>query len=112
MVEAFQGIDPGYGDYLALTLMQSEVGPQILYYLADNIGEAQKIVASGPAAATLALGRLEARFSKTSEEKATTKVSEAPNPPETRTRGSGGKFTVSPDTDDLDAFEKVFYSRK
>lgn len=112
MGQHFNGIDPNYGEYLAATIMQSEAGPQIMYYLSQNIDEAQKIVASGPVAATLALGRLEARLlSPSQEEKRNTKqVSKAPEPPEERARGRHGRFTVAPDTDDQRAFEREFFS--
>lgn len=109
-----QDIDPNYGDFLATTIMSSEFGPQIMYYLANNIGEAQKIVASGPAAATRAIGRLEARFesrSQQEEKRNKRKVSNAPAPAENRTRGNRGQFNVRPDTDDLDAFEREFYKK-
>lgn len=112
--DTFQNIEPAYGEYLATTIMSSEVGPQLMYYLSQNIGEAQQIVASGPAAATLALGRLEARMMKSTEQepKRNKKVStKAPPPPEERTRGANGRFAVPPDTDDLDAFERVFLSK-
>ena len=110
LTETFQDIEPAYGEFLAMTIMASEVGPQIMYYLSQNIGEAQKIVASGPAAATRAIGRLEARFDKpVVEEKRNKKVSEAPNPPEARTRGAGGQFAVAPDTHDLAAFRREFF---
>jgi hypothetical protein len=111
--EAFAGIDPNYGEFLAATIMTCDFGPQIMYYLSQNIGEAQKIVASGPAAATLAIGRLDARFSKPVKEdkRNTNKVSNAPNPPENRNRGSGVKGSVAADTTDLGAFEKEFFKK-
>jgi hypothetical protein len=111
---AFANVDPAYGEFLAGTIMSCDNGPQMMYYLSQNIGEAQKIVASGPAAATLALGRLDAKFSKVnSEEKRNTKkVSDAPKPPEARSRGSAGRFATAPDTDDLDAFEREFFKKK
>lgn len=109
LTEVFQDIDPQYGDYLATTVMSSEYGAQIMYYLSQNIGEAQKIVASGPAAATLALGRLEARFIGEPQEKKRNKVSKAPPPPSGVTRGSNGRIAVKPDTDNLDAFEREFF---
>lgn len=116
LANVFQDINPDYGDYLASTIMVSDYGPQIMNYLSQNIGEAQKIVASGPAAATLALGRLEAKFIIASEQEKkrnTKQVSKAPEPPENveRARGRGGRFTVAPDTDDLNAFERVFYQK-
>jgi DNA repair exonuclease SbcCD ATPase subunit len=111
---AFNGIDPQYGDYLATTIMQCDNGPEIMYYLSQNIGEAQNIVASGPFAATLAIGRLQAKLEvpTVEEEQATVKrVSKASTPPPAVARGQGGKFTTRPDTDDLDAFERVFYKK-
>ena len=113
MVDVFADIEPVYGEYLASTVMSSEFGPEIMYYLSQNIGEARKIVASGPAAATLALGRLEAKFVRTSSSEqaaiSDTKVSKAPPPPTGKTKGSGGKFAVRGDTDNLDAFSKEFF---
>jgi hypothetical protein len=112
LTETFQNIEPNYGEYLASTIMSSEVGPEIMYYLSQNIGEAQKIVASGPAAATLALGRLEARFqssAKQEDRRNVKQVSKAPAPPQDKTKGRGGRFAVAPDTDDLNAFERVFF---
>jgi hypothetical protein len=109
----FDGADEGFSDYLAQTIMGSDVGPQVMYYLSQNIGEAQRLVASGPAAATLMIGRLEARFLSTSEEKKQQKkVSKAPTPPESRVRGNSGRFQIAPDTDDLDAFEKLYFSKR
>ena len=112
--QRFASLDPQYGEFLAATIMSCDNGPEVMYYLSQNIGEAQKIVASGPAAATLALGRLDARLSKAAEqeEKSNKRPSAAPEPPQTMTRGNGGKFAVRPDTDNLAAFEKEFYAKK
>lgn len=113
LTDTFQSIEPMYGEYLATTIMSSEVGPQIMHYLSQNIGEAQKIVASGPAAATLALGRLEAKLTAATqrEEKRNKKVTAAKEPPKDHSRGAQGRFSVPPDTDDLDAFEREFYKK-
>jgi hypothetical protein len=115
LAEEFDGIDPQYGDFLATTIMLSENGPAIMEYLSQNIGEARKIVASGPAAATRAIGRLEARLNKPERRErpvqtATPKVSEAPPPP-TPTRGRTSTRSVRGDTDNLDAFDKAFYGQ-
>lgn len=111
LAQTFQDIEPNYGEYLATAIMQSEVGPQIMHYLSQNIGEAQSIVASGPVAATFALGRLEAKLSSPAKEDKSNKiVSNAPEPPEDRVRGRQGRFKVSPDTEDLEAFEREFYA--
>jgi hypothetical protein len=113
MDAAFAGIDPAYGEFLAATIMTCDNGPQIMYYLSQNIGEAQKIVASGASAATFALARLDAKFDKpVTEEKRNKKPSAAPQPPEARTRGTGTKTAVAPDTTDLSAFEREFYPKK
>lgn len=115
--ETFRDLDPNYGKYLASTIMALEYGPDVLDYLADNIAEAQKIVASGPTQATIALGRLEARFAFKNEKRdevekgRIVKPTSAPTPPPTN-RGSAGKKGVSADTDDLDAFERHFFVPK
>lgn len=106
---AFESLDPGYGEYLAATLMSMDNGPAIMNYLSQNIGEAQKIVASGPLPAALAFGRLDAMLTKTQTPVTKKKTSSAPPPPEVRTRGSNGKFAVRPDTDNQDAFEEEFF---
>ena len=115
LTNTFQDVEPQYGEYLATTIMSCENGPEIMYYLSQNIGEAQKIVASGPFAATLAIGRLEAKLDKsdgTEIKRNTKRVSGAPKPPEERARGRGAAFNVRADTDDLDAFERVFFNKK
>lgn len=109
LTDTFSGIDEGYGEYLVSAIMSMEHGPEVLYYLSDNVDEAQRIVASGPVAATIALGRLEAQFTGTTKQKV--KVTEAPEPPQQVSRGASGKFEVPDDTDDLTAFAKKFYQR-
>lgn len=109
---SFTDIDPGFGQYLAATIMSLDYGPDVLDYLADHPDEARAIVAAGPTRATIALGRLEARFiaaEDSDEEVEKGKiVSSAPPPPPKPNKGSGGR-TVSADTDDLDAFAKQFF---
>lgn len=111
----FSTLDPQFGVFLAQTIMGMDLGPHVLYYLANNVGEARQIVASGPTNATLALGRLEARIQSAmnKEQKATPAVrqSNAP-PPVVTSRGSGVRVAVNPDTDDLDAFEHLFFVKK
>lgn len=115
LVGTFQNLDPAYGEYLAMSVMQSDYGPEIMEYLSQNIGEAQKIVASGPAAATLHLGRLEAYFASAKarpveeDKRNENLVSNAPLPPGQVTRGRKGQSTVRGDTKDLTAFEREFY---
>lgn len=111
LVTAFSSLEPAYGEYLATTIMTSENGPAIMEYLSQNIGEAQNIVRSGPAAATLAIGRLDARLSKPlrpNEEEKRKKVTSAATPPAQVTRGRKGHNTVREDTTDLAAFKRDF----
>lgn len=114
LVDSFQGLEPAYGEYIATTIMQCDNGPAIMEYLSQNIGEAQEIVASGPAAATRAIGRLEAKLSLSSarsdaEDKRNKKTSEAPPPPAATVKGTKSKSSVRPDTTNLAAFKREFY---
>jgi hypothetical protein len=109
------GLDPSYGDFLAASIMSSKFGPEIMYYLGDNIDEARKIVASGLASATREIGRLEAQFefsTKHEEDTRNKKVSNASPPPEMRTKGNRGRLSTKADTDDLDAFSREFFNSK
>lgn len=115
LLETFQGIDEAYGGYLTDTIMQMEFGPDVFYYLANNVDEAQKIVNSGARQATIALGRLEAKFAAANEEKqqARPRVSNAPPPPTHLNKGSSAALPDVPDdTDDLDAFAAKLFKRR
>jgi hypothetical protein len=100
-------LPPQLGEYLSSTIMALDNGPAVLHYLADNIDEARRIVASGATSATLALGRLDALYSKPATKP--TRVTEAPEPPLARTKGASAAIPIPDDTDDLSAFEKKFY---
>jgi signal recognition particle GTPase len=111
----FSGINQAYGEYLTATLMSMDFGPDVLYYLANNLDEADKIVASGPTRATIALGRLESKFAdaEAEKQKARPKVSKAPVPPSTHLRGTNAVMPDVPDdTDDLDAFSQKLFKKK
>jgi len=117
MLSTFEGIDPAYGDYLTTTIMDMEYGPDVFYYLANNLDEAQKIVNSGAKKATIALGRLEAKFAIAEAEKtiARPRVSKAPEPPQHLNKGSA--VTPPPirgdEKDvDLDAFSKALFKKR
>lgn len=109
--DTFRNLDPNYGKYLASTIMSLEFGPDVLDYLADHPDEARKIASSGATQATIALGRIEARFIKPAEKEVEKGkvVTQAPPPP-VRNKGSATKHAVADDTDDLDAFTTKFYS--
>lgn len=107
----FSDVDGQYGDYLSSTLMSMEKGADILYYLADHPDEARAIVDSGPQRATVALGRLEARFLEGETSAPARKASKAPPPPPTNKGASSARGTIPPDTDDLDAFSDMFFKK-
>jgi len=115
LVSTFEGIDEAYGEYLTTALMSMDNGADVLYYLANNVEEAQKIVDSGPTKATIAFGRLDAAFSKTPDSETPTsrptKVTKAPAPPPIN-KGSAAVASVSADTDDLDAFAHLLFKKR
>ena len=114
LLSNFNNLDQGYQGYLTNVLMDMDHGPDVLYYLSNHPQEAFDIVNSGATKATLALGRIAARFDKGEQETAKPKVSKAPVPPprNAQARGTNGAFiAVAPDTDDLDAFSAEFFKR-
>jgi hypothetical protein len=117
MLSTFEGIDEAYGEYLTTTIMEMEYGPDVFYYLASNLDEATKIVQGGPKKATIALGRLEAKFAAADEEKqkARPRVSKAPPPPEHLNKGSAAAGpTIRGDEKDvsLDDFSRAFFKKR
>jgi hypothetical protein len=105
----FDGLDPQYSDYLVQTIKSLDHGPEVLYYFANHIEEAQKFVKMGPLNATLALGEINAMFKGNTRKE--TKVSKAPPPPQVN-KGSKTRTAVHGDTDDLDAFSDMFFTKK
>jgi hypothetical protein len=63
-------------------ILESDVGPQVLYHLAENQDYAKKIASMSPKAALREIGKLEARFEKTEVPEAKPPVvkSKAPAP--------------------------------
>ena len=114
LVPVFEKYDQAYGEYIGQTLMEMEHGPDVLYHLATNLDEAEAIMASGARKATIALGRIEAKFAAAAEEKskARPKVSKAKAPPPRAKGTSVAKGEVPDDTDNLDAFEKEFFKSR
>lgn len=113
MLSVFEGIDPAYGQYLTDTLMEMDNGPEVFYYLASNLDEAQEIVNAGPRKATIALAKLEAQLAG-NPVKVTpkVKVTKAPTPPPQVKGSAVAKASIPLDTDDLDAFSKVLFKKK
>ena len=92
----------GVGDEIA----ESELGPDILAYLADNVKECERIAALSPSAAKREIVKLEARLEGTTAapEKPKSKPSNAPEP----ISPVGGRASVNDDapkgTDSGDAY--------
>jgi len=107
-------IDPAYEDYLSAAIMNMDYGTDVLYYLASNPDEAKAIIAKGPTKATVALGRIEAKFAEAEAEKtlARPKASKAPPPPPSNKGASAARGVIKGDEDDLDAFTRELFKTK
>ena len=108
--DQFAGYDPQIVESLAMTIMSLDNGPDVLYYLSENPEEAREIAKGGPRALVM-LGRLDSMVQPKAKKVEPVKVTEAPEPPPSRSRGVQGRFTPSADTDNLEDFEKVFYQK-
>lgn len=78
-------------------IMESDVGPRLAYYLAQNPDEAIKIAEMSPSRAIATLGRLEERLSSTPNKP----VSSAPSP----IKPVGSRATVGKDPDKMSTDE-------
>jgi hypothetical protein len=78
-------------------ILESDVGPQVLYHLAENADVAKKIAGMSPKAALREIGKLEARFEAKVETKPVSK-SNAPAPIQP-IRGGKGTADVQMDSD-------------
>ena len=85
-----------YGDVpvpeIVQIAMESEVGPQIAYYLAKNTSEVDRIAALAPHRRLVELGKLEAMLQQPTRAVETKKVSKAPAPIES-VKGTGKVVT-------------------
>lgn len=104
----FINLDPQYGEYLASTIMGLDNGPDVLYYLANNIEEAQRIAGLGPLKAAIALGGLDRDHQK-SEAAPQPRITKAPEPPKGLNKGSSIK--APEDDDDLDKFSAKLFKK-
>lgn len=119
--EAFAAKTPDYyekidGDWVCSPVMAdairtSEDGAAVAYHLANNPDEARRIAALNPLAAVRELGRLEAKLATPAANPSPTpepkRISDAPTPPP-QIRGNGGRFKVSPDTENFEDFERQY----
>ena len=114
LLDTFAGIPQEYGEYLTATIMSLDNGPDVLYYLSENIAEAKRIVNLDGTKAAIALGRIDAKFEADVEEKPVPrpKVSKAPPPAPTNRGSSAALAEVADDTDDLDAFSAKLFKKR
>lgn len=93
-------------------ILESDVGPKILYHLAENNDLARKIAGLSPNAALREIGKLEARFEKT-EQTAPVVRSKAPAPIQP-IRGGQGKadIPISPNGDFHGSYQAWKAARK
>ena len=114
MLAVFEGIDEQYGDYLTTTLMEMDNGPDVFYYLANNVEEAQAIVNAGPKKATMALAKLEAQLGG-QPSTPRQKVTKAKTPPPQNKGSSVANSGVVKDLNQpggLAALERELFSKK
>ncbi len=94
--------------------VDSDVGHKVLYELASNPAESDRIFNLPLARQAVEFGKLEARFSQPSSDKGKSEVKDgaakfmpsAPKP-QTRVRGAGGQYKTDAGTKDFAAFEAM-----
>lgn len=88
-------------------LREAENAAEIVYALASDVDEAKRVAAMTP------IQQVKYVLEKDKELSAKpARVTKAAPPPGNQTRGASGRFQTPPDTEDLDAFEKEFFSKK
>lgn len=95
-------------DTLGQLMGTSAVGADIAMHLARDPKEALRVYRLPPMEQAAYFGRMEARFSSQGDVKPKKQVQAPKAPaPVQPARGSGGKFSIAPDTNDFAAFEKM-----
>lgn len=94
---------------VALAAKESDVGPKVLYHLATNREEAVAISQLSPIEQAIAFGRLEGRFLNQPETPKPNIATNAPEPPQQRTKG--GQFAPSGRLDDRQSQEDWLRAR-
>lgn len=90
--EVVESYDGPWNQTIAQALLDSDVGPEIAYYLAKNPDEAEKLDGMNYGQVSRFMGRIEAKLESPKSEVKTTK---AP-PPLSVPRGNGPKNTLDP----------------
>lgn len=97
---------PELSQVIADVILTTENGPKLADHLGTNLREFQRISAMPPHLQAFELAKIEQRLTAPVAIKPNT-VTNAPTPAP-QVRGSGGRFTVAPDTNDFAAFEKQY----
>lgn len=87
---------------MSLAIAESDIGPQILYHLAQNIKEANRLTRLSPYAAAREIGKLEATLSNPKPKK----PSKAPDPITPIGGKSGVDSNLPKDSDDVETWMK------
>jgi hypothetical protein len=87
-------------------ILMSDQGPKLADHLGANPRELQRLSALPPHLQAYELAKVEARLTAPATPRPKV-LTDAPEPAP-QARGAGGKFKVSPDTDDFSAFEKAY----
>jgi hypothetical protein len=77
---------------MAALIKSSPVGPKVAYHLAENVEEALAVSEQPALVQAAYFGALAAKFADVPEKEPAKKVTSAPPPPKTLSRGSGGQF--------------------
>jgi hypothetical protein len=109
-------------------ILDSDVGPDIAYHLASHPKEARQIFSLPPTKQAAYFGRLEAKFSSTSDAtladpkkkpaagqaalKVASAATKAPAPPAQRVAGQGAKTNASPETKNFAEFERLAAAKR
>ena len=104
--EVLSSSDVPMSDFMRDAIIDSDLGPKVAYWLANNPDEAKKIASMSPLATVKAIGRLEERLE--SQAKAPKKPTSAPAP----LTPVGGKASVSKDPGKMSDAEYLEWRKK
>lgn len=104
--EVIESSDVPMSDFMRDAIIDSDLGPKVAYWLANNPDEAKKIASMSPLATVKAIGRIEERLE--SQAKAPKKPTGAPAP----LKPVGGKASVQKDPGQMSDAEYLEWRKK
>ena len=104
--EVIESSDVPMSDFMRDAIVESDLGPKVAYWLANNPEEAKKIASMSPLATVKAIGRIEERLE--SQAKAPKKPTAAPEP----LKPVGGKASVQKDPGQMSDAEYLEWRKK